>query len=510
MLRKAGLFGWLTVLLITLFPAITMAAGLKLEEIELPKEGTPAEEAHLSVYFDMRAGDNSTIVGIEPENCQLTIENKTFDITKENGQIREFVDGNKDVGILFIFPKAKNYSEEDYQFRQNLVMLLQRIKDRGNDKVNAIPFDSGSATLGWSNSSDQTLIKQLNEEVQNSDVTTPNVFSSFNPALAALESLNGVSYKYVVIITDSLGDYFGEGGTNAQRAVGNFVTEISKDKKVTPIIIGYTADDIADLADIGIIKRIATNTGGPYYEAHSVSEFTQIITRDVYDYIYKRYILDVTLNMDGSNYLEADNYPVQLVVKINNKEEKAGIKINWPELSKNRTTLWLVLGGILLLVIAGVIIVVIRRNNEEEPIDIVDTAPQDVCCATCGKTIPQQLYGFKGEFCLSGGLPDCPYYQMPDKGKIQITRGVLADVTFFIKKDVTTIGSNADNDIYLNDKTVSRKHAAIKTDEGKRYEIRDFGSSNGLYINDEKTERKFLRDGDRIRFGTVETVFKLK
>ena len=50
----------------------------------------------------------------------------------------------------------------------------------------------------------------------------------------------------------------------------------------------------------------------------------------------------------------------------------------------------------------------------------------------------------------------------------------------------------------------------IKTDEGKRYEIRDFGSSNGLYINDEKTERKFLRDGDRIRFGTVETVFKLK
>ena len=86
----------------------------------------------------------------------------------------------------------------------------------------------------------------------------------------------------------------------------------------------------------------------------------------------------------------------------------------------------------------------------------------------------------------------------------------MADTTFFIKKDMTTIGSYAENDIYLADKSVSRKHAAIKADEGMRYEIRDFGSSNGVYINNEKIERKFLRDGDLIRFGTVETVFKLK
>ena len=99
---------------------------------------------------------------------------------------------------------------------------------------------------------------------------------------------------------------------------------------------------------------------------------------------------------------------------------------------------------------------------------------------------------------------------MPDRGKVQITKGPMADTTFFIKKDMTTIGSYPENDIFLADKSVSRKHAAIKTDEGKRYEIRDFGSSNGLYINNEKIQRKFLKDGDLIRFGTVETVFKLK
>ena len=153
--------------------------------------------------------------------------------------------------------------------------------------------------------------------------------------------------------------------------------------------------------------------------------------------------------------------------------------------------------------------IIVRRRDEEEE-EFVDEGPQEVCCANCGKVIPKQLFGFNGEFCLSGGLPDCPYYQMPDRGKIQITRGPMADTTFFIKKDLTTIGAYPENDIYLADKSVSRKHAAIKTDEGKRYEIRDFGSSNGLYINNEKVDRKFLRDGDLIRFGTVETVFKLK
>lgn len=120
MLRKAGLFSWLVVFLFMLFPAIAMAGGLKLEDVELPKEGTAAQDANLSVYFDLRGGDNSTIVGVAPENCQLSIGDKKFDITSETGQIKNFVDGDKNVGILIIFPKGKAYTEEDYGLRENI------------------------------------------------------------------------------------------------------------------------------------------------------------------------------------------------------------------------------------------------------------------------------------------------------------------------------------------------------------------------------------------------------
>jgi len=321
-----------------------------------------------------------------------------------------------------------------------------------------------------------------------------------------MESVQNVSQKYVVLISDVEGAVAGD-TDRAGRLINQFVEGLTKNN-IRPIIIAYSPDGKETMPNVHLIKRIATNMNAPYFEAHDEARFTQFITQDVYNYIFKQHIYEATLNMDGSNYLPAGKYPFQLTVKLANTDEKAATKISWPRLKKNRTTLWVIISVAGVLIIGVVLFIVLRRRDDDE--EIVDEGPQEVFCATCGKPIPKQLYGFKGEFCLSGGLPDCPYYQMPDRGKIQITRGVLADTTFFIKKDMTTIGSYPDNDIFLSDKSVSRKHAAIKTDEGKRYEIRDFGSANGLYINGEKIERKFLRDGDLIRFGAIETVFKLK
>ncbi len=343
--------------------------------------------------------------------------------------------------------------------------------------------------------------------MQNSEVLEPNLFQSFIPALSMLQSLKNVSQKYIVIISDAEGAIVSD-TDRSNELIGVFTDELIKNN-IIPIVIAYTPDGREAMPNSRLLKRIVLNAGGAYYMAESSSAFQNVIQREVYNYIFGQYIYDATLNMDGNHYLEPNKYNVDFIVKTSNAENKVKYKITWPELSKNRMWLWLTIIGIVLVGgIAAAVIVINRRNNEEE--EIIDEGPQEVCCSTCGKTIPQQLYGFNGEFCLSGGLPDCPYYKMPDRGKIQITRGPMADTTFFIKKDMTTIGSYAENDIYLADKSVSRKHAAIKADEGMRYEIRDFGSSNGVYINNEKIERKFLRDGDLIRFGTVETVFKLK
>lgn len=507
-MQRCGIWGKLFIFLtLMMLPSIAWANKLTIIDVETPQENSSAEEAKLSVYFDLRSGSQMPITGITADNCSILIEGKKPEVVRT--EMVPFVEGEMGVGVLFIFPIAKNYQESEFAIRTHLKGLLQKM-DRKIDQVNAVTYERQSTSRGWTVAAEKTLMRYL-DEVSNTDEVEPNFFGSFATAMSAFDSLKNVSQKYLVIISDAEGANFGN-NEQANTRISEFIDKLKK-ANIIPIVIAYSPDGRGAMSNIHHIQRIATELGGYYFLAESESNYQSIILSDVYNCIYSKYLLKTTLNMDGDSYLEqGKNYNLQLVVKTSkdsNDEDKAAIKINWPKLKKNRLWLWLLISGVIIVGACATVFIIMRRRQEDE-IEAVDEGPQVVCCATCGKEIPQQLYGFNGEFCLSGGLPDCPYYQMPDRGKIQITRGPMADTTFFIKKDVTTIGSYPENDIYLADKSVSRKHAAIKTDEGKRYEIRDFGSSNGLYINNEKIERKFLRDGDLIRFGTVETVFKLK
>ena len=71
----------------------------------------------------------------------------------------------------------------------------------------------------------------------------------------------------------------------------------------------------------------------------------------------------------------------------------------------------------------------------------------------------------------------------------------------------TNIGRSPDNQVVLDDPTVSRNHAWIKV-EGEEFLVFDVGSANGTFVNDERVETPTpLENGDVVRFGTVELVF---
>jgi hypothetical protein len=88
-----------------------------------------------------------------------------------------------------------------------------------------------------------------------------------------------------------------------------------------------------------------------------------------------------------------------------------------------------------------------------------------------------------------------------------------------LNKDVITIGRDGDNDLIINDETVSRHHARILRDSG-RYVIEDIGSNNGTYVNykgEPATEpsqrplaigiRNALKNNTIIRFGNTAFTF---
>ncbi len=69
------------------------------------------------------------------------------------------------------------------------------------------------------------------------------------------------------------------------------------------------------------------------------------------------------------------------------------------------------------------------------------------------------------------------------------------------------IGRSGDNQISVQDPTISRHHAWIKA-EGEGFLVFDIGSANGTFVNDERVEEpRLLKNGDVIRFGDAEFVF---
>lgn len=97
----------------------------------------------------------------------------------------------------------------------------------------------------------------------------------------------------------------------------------------------------------------------------------------------------------------------------------------------------------------------------------------------------------------------------PYKGKLTCTEGAYAGAEFYLTEDVTTIGSIEGNTICIQDAGVSKRHAGIKI-EDMRFELADFGSTNGTLVNGNKITKQFLRDQDIIRIGECHLKFSLK
>jgi hypothetical protein len=73
--------------------------------------------------------------------------------------------------------------------------------------------------------------------------------------------------------------------------------------------------------------------------------------------------------------------------------------------------------------------------------------------------------------------------------------------------DPVLIGRDPQNDLVLDDRRVSRKHAEVRLRLG-RYTLYDLQSTNGTYVNGRRVAERVLDDGDKISIGGLEIVFR--
>jgi len=77
---------------------------------------------------------------------------------------------------------------------------------------------------------------------------------------------------------------------------------------------------------------------------------------------------------------------------------------------------------------------------------------------------------------------------------------------FAIERAQTTIGRSPDCDIFLDDVTVSRRHAIVAK-AGSTFTIEDLGSLNGTFLNRRRIERADLESGDEVQIGKYRLIF---
>jgi pSer/pThr/pTyr-binding forkhead associated (FHA) protein len=91
-------------------------------------------------------------------------------------------------------------------------------------------------------------------------------------------------------------------------------------------------------------------------------------------------------------------------------------------------------------------------------------------------------------------------------GMLVVRKGPNAGSKYLLDAEVTRAGRHPDSDIFLDDITVSRRHAEI-TRRGDGYVLRDVGSLNGTYVNKDRVEESDLANGDELQIGKFKLVF---
>ncbi|MGD0321780.1 MAG: FHA domain-containing protein [Acidimicrobiales bacterium] len=77
---------------------------------------------------------------------------------------------------------------------------------------------------------------------------------------------------------------------------------------------------------------------------------------------------------------------------------------------------------------------------------------------------------------------------------------------YVLESELTRAGRHPDNDIFLDDVTVSKHHAEFVR-QGARYLLRDVCSLNGTYANRVRVEKAILSSGDEVQIGRFKLVF---
>ena len=93
----------------------------------------------------------------------------------------------------------------------------------------------------------------------------------------------------------------------------------------------------------------------------------------------------------------------------------------------------------------------------------------------------------------------------PAQTLLVVVRGPNEGARFLLDRDLVSCGRHPDSDIFLDDVTVSRRHATFHRTDGA-FCVQDDDSLNGTYVNGERVDAQTLVTGDEVQIGRFKLV----
>ncbi len=147
-------------------------------------------------------------------------------------------------------------------------------------------------------------------------------------------------------------------------------------------------------------------------------------------------------------------------------------------------------------------------NPAECPVCQFQNLPGANFCSACGTELPAHDEPTTSSVPVVG----TDVVGEGEQAQLVVIRGEQAGSRFPVRgpgdeRSPTTIGRHPDSDVFLDDITVSRRHAEVVVAPDGTFRIRDVGSMNGTYLNGEQVQEAALREGAQLQVGRFRLIF---
>lgn len=483
-----GIAGLAATALLGVAPGMTARAEVVVDHIMSEQFNNEKDPNFKKIVFfvDVFDDQGKFVTGLDKEaTVKVTIDGKEVEGTVAIQTVKE---ANQPMAVGILIAAHESYSNFDPESGMPNILELEKagfegfLKNFSNQNYVAVWYyneDAFNKVYSWSNKPDEaaSALMSLVKAAEKQPGKAPALYANIQKVFESIAEFDSTLPRRRIVLVMSDGkDAIADKSAQVKKRI-DAIADLAGTTKAKVYAIGFTIDLEEPLVNL---NEVASKTFGVYRKlpaekADTIATELEGLSKE----LQNQYVVTFT----PKEWRGADQ-PVNIVLEVTppglTPMQKILSDVKVPALGTDIMAIlipvFIGVGSLLGIGLIWLLIKAIIKARKNRPV--------------AGAVEEEQFVG-------------------PYKGKLTCTMGTYAGKEFFLTEDLTTIGSISGNTIVLQDAGVSKRHAGIKIEE-MRFELADFGSTNGTFVNGAKITKQFLRDGDEVRVGECRMKFTLK